>query len=90
MDFDYHDNTLNGRPVILRVGTSGDVISGDYSQVILDFCTNVAIDGLDLSNSSIGIQSTWCQGIVINGSSFEGMGTFGVYCINSDDQLHLR
>jgi len=85
MDYDFHDNTLNGRPVLLRSGTTGDSISGDYSQVILDGCVDAHVRGLDLSNSSIGIQMRTCQGTVVDDCRFSVMASYGVYSTNSEE-----
>jgi len=49
------DNTVNGKPLVYLEGVSGQVI-GNAGQVILVKCKDITIEGLNLSNTDVGIQ----------------------------------
>jgi parallel beta-helix repeat protein len=49
------DNTVNGKPLVYLVDASEYTVR-DAGQVILVNCTNITIEGLDLSNTSVGIE----------------------------------
>jgi len=48
-------NTVNGKPLAYLEGKSDCAIS-DAGQVILVNCTNITVDGLDLSCTSVGVE----------------------------------
>jgi parallel beta-helix repeat protein len=49
------DNTVNGKPLVYLEDAS-DYTVEDAGQVILVNCTNITVDNLDLSNTSVGIE----------------------------------
>ena len=49
------DNTVNGKPLVYLEDASGYTVK-DAGQVILVNCTNITVEGLDLSNTSVGIE----------------------------------
>nr|QNO54991.1 hypothetical protein KIHMDPCI_00002 [Methanosarcinales archaeon ANME-1 ERB7] len=49
------DNTVNGKPLVYLVDASEYTVR-DAGQVILVSCTNITVEGLDLSNTSVGIE----------------------------------
>ncbi len=49
------DNTVNGKPLVYLVDASEYTVE-DAGQVILVNCTNITVEGLDLSNTSVGIE----------------------------------
>ncbi|MGB3458025.1 MAG: alpha/beta fold hydrolase [Halobacteriota archaeon] len=49
------DNTVNGKPLVYLVDAS-DYTVRDAGQVILVNCNNITVEGLDLSNTSVGIE----------------------------------
>nr|CBH38693.1 hypothetical secreted protein [uncultured archaeon] len=49
------DNTVNGKPLVYLVDASEYTVE-DAGQVILVNCNNITIEGLDLSNTSVGIE----------------------------------
>jgi len=48
------DNTVNGKPLVYLVDASEYTVK-DAGQVILVNCTSITVEGLDLSNTSVGI-----------------------------------
>jgi parallel beta-helix repeat protein len=48
------DNTVNGKPLVY-LGDVSDYKVEDAGQVILVNCTNITVENLDLSNTSVGI-----------------------------------
>ncbi len=49
------DNTVNGKPLVYLVDASEYTVE-DAGQVILVNCTSITVEGLDLSNTSVGIE----------------------------------
>jgi parallel beta-helix repeat protein len=49
------DNTVNGKPLVYLEDVS-DCKVEDAGQVILLNCTNITIQNLDLSNTTVGIE----------------------------------
>jgi parallel beta-helix repeat protein len=49
------DNTVNGKPLVYLEDAS-DFRVNDAGQVILVNCTNITVENLDLSNTSVGIE----------------------------------
>jgi len=49
------DNVVNGKPLVYLEETS-DLVVGDAGQVILIRCSNITVENLNLSNTSMGIQ----------------------------------
>ncbi len=49
------DNTVNGKPLVYLVDASEYTVE-DAGQVILVNCNNITVEGLDLSNTSVGIE----------------------------------
>ncbi len=49
------DNTVNGKPLVYLVDASEYTVE-DAGQVILVNCNNITVEGLDLANTSVGIE----------------------------------
>ena len=50
------NNTINGKELVYLEQASDELIDSDSGQVILINCTNVEVNGLDLTNTSYGVQ----------------------------------
>lgn len=75
-------NTVNGRPVLYLVSATGVEVPGAPGQVILAGCTDVTIDGLDLSHATVGVEFAFSEGITVINSNCS-RGYIGVHGFNS-------
>ncbi|MDD3494262.1 MAG: NosD domain-containing protein, partial [Candidatus Thermoplasmatota archaeon] len=77
-------NTVNGRPLMYRVGAMGCLSGAGAGQVIIAGCSGVTISGLDISCASIGLQIAHCTEVRILDCNFHGNSLFGLYVAYSD------
>ena len=75
-------NLVNGLPVRYLVSAVGVDILGTPGQIILAECTDVAINGLDLSNATVGVAVAFSDGISISNCTSSD-GYIGVYGLSS-------
>jgi parallel beta-helix repeat protein len=50
------DNLVNGKPLIYLEGVSNRLVSGDVGQVLLVNCTNIRVEKLNISDTTVGVQ----------------------------------
>lgn len=72
-------NTVNGRPVAYLVSVSGIVVPGTPGQILMADCIDITVDGLDLSNASVGVALGFSSRVTVNNSTCSGgyIGVFG-------------
>lgn len=75
-------NLVNGLPVLYLVSAVGVEVFGAPGQIILVECTDVMIDGLDLSNASVGVAAAFSERVTISNCTSSD-GQIGVYGYSS-------
>ena len=86
--WDSHDidsqNTIDGKPIYyLKDSKTPQSIPMDAGQVILANCEEIKIEGLNLSNASIGIQIAFSQFCEISENTVSNNSIAGVYVYKS-------
>jgi parallel beta-helix repeat protein len=77
-------NTVNGKPVYYWKNQVGGAIPSDAGQVILANCTNVKINGLNLTNSSVGVQLGFSSSNDIIGNNISSNNLKGIQLYKSN------
>jgi len=74
------NNYVNGKPLVYLEGESDIVINDteDVGQVVLVNCTNITIQGQDLSNTSAGVE-LWCTYHCLVTGNIISNNSIGVY-----------
>ncbi len=74
------DNLVNGSELRYVVGVSDLTISNDVlGQLVIVGCDNIAISGLRLADSSIGIQIAHCRDVTVSNCRIDNQTVFGLY-----------
>ncbi len=90
-------NSVNGLPVLYLVSAVGLVIVGTPGQIILTECLDIRVDGLDLSNATVGVELAFSDGVTVSNSTCSdgyigvyGYGSYGLKVENSNCSRNLR
>ena len=78
------DNSVNGKPLYYLVNKSGINLEIDAGQIILACCSDIVLDGLNISGPSMGVEIAYCTRIKVNNSRVSNCGLFGIYLCYSD------
>lgn len=62
-------NTVNGRPLYYWTDTVGGRIPSNAGQVILDNCTGVTVENLNVSNATVGIEIGYSSDIHVSNNT---------------------
>ena len=73
------NNRVNGKPLYFFRNQDNVTVPPDAGGVIAVGCSNVAVEGIDASDSSMGIQLIHCQDVRINNVTVDRCGIFGLY-----------
>jgi parallel beta-helix repeat protein len=79
------DNTVNGQPIRYIAGQNGGGAPSPCGELILGDCSNMVIEGMNISNSAYGVLMGFCQDITIRNNEFynNARGVFGkAACLN--------
>ena len=79
--YDFTGNRVNGKPLCYLVNASGCTITG-AGCVILAGCSDVLVEGLDISRTDIPVLVAWCTDITLRSSSLSGhfYGIYSAHC----------
>lgn len=72
------NNTVNGKPLVYLEGASHVTVS-DAGQVVLVKCTDIRVEGLNLSKASVGVELWMTNMTIIRGNIISGNNRYGVY-----------
>lgn len=75
-------NSVNDLPVAYMVSSDGITVPGTPGQVILVDCLAVTVEGLDLSNATVGVELAFSDGIIVRNTICSD-GYIGVYGYSS-------
>jgi parallel beta-helix repeat protein len=78
-------NTVNGKPVIYWKNQTGGTIPAGAAQVILANCSNIRIEGHELTNASRGIQLGFSSNNTIIDNNVSANQDSGIYVYQSND-----
>ena len=81
-------NTVNGKPLAYHEDTS-DITIQNAGQVILVNCTNITVENLNLSNTSIGVELCGTDDCKIANNTVSN-NTFGIFICYSSNNLLTR
>ena len=77
------NNTVNGKPLVYLEDTADTVVT-DAGQVILVNCTNITVENLNLSSTSVGLQLLKTEdSIISNNNVSNNNGWCGIYLRDS-------
>ncbi len=77
------DNTVNGKPLVYLVDTS-DIAVTDAGQVILVNCSNITVENLDLSNTSVGVDFWATEDSIISNNNVCN-NEYGIHLLDSSN-----
>ncbi len=75
----FESNTVNGKPLYYFVNQPGAVVPADAGQVIAAGCDDMLLEGLNVSDSSMGLALAYCKNAQIKNVTADRCGIFGVY-----------
>ena len=78
-------NTVNGKSVCYFKNVTDGMVPRGIGQVILANCTNVTINGLNLSNTTMAITSAFSNGINIHNNTCLENSFSGIYLYSSEN-----
>ena len=78
---------VNGKPLCYIVGQETVEAPKDAGMVLCADCGYVSADGLDVSDSSMGMELVYCRRIVLRNCRADRCGIFGIYAAKSTDVL---
>jgi len=77
LDWNTHNidatNTINGKPIYYFNNQTGISVPSDAGEVILANCTDSAVNGVSISNLTVGIEIGFCSGVDIKNSTFTNL-----------------
>lgn len=73
------DNLVDGRPLCYIVNAEGVSVPRDAGQVILAGCRDISLDGLQVSDTSIGIEVAYSDRVRLSNVTAANCGLFGIY-----------
>ena len=73
------DNLINGKPLYYFVNETNLSVQKDAGGVIAALCENVAAEGIDVSDSSMGLQLIHCGNVRVERVTADRCGIFGIY-----------
>lgn len=73
------NNLINGKPLYYIVGGRDATVPSDAGGLIAVGCDGITIEGLDVSDSSMGIQVVHSQNVRVRNTVADRCGIFGVY-----------
>lgn len=73
------NNTVNGQPLVFLCGEEDVVIPADAGQAIVVCCNGVTADGLQVTDSSMGLQIIHSTNVTVKNTTVARCGVFGVY-----------
>ncbi|MGC9209490.1 MAG: right-handed parallel beta-helix repeat-containing protein [Nitrososphaeria archaeon] len=80
------NNTVNGKPLVYLYGVSGETISNAGQVIVID-SSNVRISGLNVYNSSIGIELLNTNSSTIENTIISDENYYGIYINGTGDYL---
>lgn len=92
-DLDYfithtiENNLVNGKPLYYMVGQSDVTVPEDAGGLIAVDCENITIDGLDVSDNSMGIEVIHSKGVKVLNTVADRCGIFGIYLAYIEEGL---
>lgn len=72
-------NTVNGKPLYYFAGQTNVVVPSDAGGAIVADCSGVLFDGVDVSDSSMGLEAVHCSDVTVRGATADRCGIFGIY-----------
>lgn len=72
-------NTVNAKPLYYAVNQTNPAVPAGAGQVIIACCTDVTLDGLDVSDASIGAMIVHSDNVSLTHIKADRAGVFGVY-----------
>jgi len=96
----FHNNSVNGGYLYYYANADGVTVPGNASSVILASCTNMVLQGLDLSGGDVGVELAFTDNTLITDCLIDGndmglylfgsMGTSVVYTTISNGNEGMR
>ena len=80
------NNTVNGKPVYYYRQSSDISVPGGAGQIIIANCSNIVINGQNMSKSTVGVELAFSSNIIISDTTCSN-SLYGMYiyrCENSD------
>lgn len=97
------DNTVNGKPLYYFINQENVTVPKDAGLAIVACCQNVVAQGLDVSDSSMGLEIIHCSDVIVRDVIADRSGIFGIYiayidvgvverviCRNSNHGIDIR
>lgn len=84
------NNTINGRPMYYLIDQPGVTVPKDAGGLIAVRCDDLVIDGLDVSDSSMGLQVMHSRNVTVRDTRADRCGVFGIYLGYVDGGLVQR
>lgn len=73
------NNRINGKPLYYFINEKNLVVPQDAGGVIAACCENVKVEGIDVSDSSMGLQLIHCSSVQVEQVVADRCGIFGIY-----------
>lgn len=72
-------NTVNGKPYYFIINQDGAVVPADAGGALVACCEGVLCEGLDVSESSMGVQIVHSSDVILRNCVADRCGVFGIY-----------
>ncbi len=80
-----HNNTINGKPLVIWQNVHGGIIPSGVGQIILSNCTGVTVTNQNLTYTTIGIMVFTCKSIDIHGNVISANSISGISIFYSEN-----
>lgn len=78
------NNRINGKPLYYFVNETDLTVPEDAGGVIAACCENLKAEGLNVSDSSMGIELVHCSNALVSNLTADRCGIFGIYIAHTD------
>ena len=73
------NNRVNGKPLYYYVNETDLAVPKDAGGVIAANCVNLTVEGINVSDNSMGIELVHCTNVQVNNLTADRCGIFGIY-----------
>lgn len=79
------NNAVNGKPIYYYKNTNGIRVPEDAGEVILANCSNMTVENVNVSSSSVGVEIAYTEYSLISNAKASNQNYYAIYLYNSSN-----